>query len=43
VKTAIAQINPTVGGIPGNLQKTLGLIERAEKAGADWILCPELS
>jgi len=43
VKTAIAQINPTVGDIPGNLQKTLGLIERAEKAGADWILFPELS
>jgi NAD+ synthase len=38
---ALAQIDPTVGDIPGNVARILGA--RAEAAGADLVVFPELS
>lgn len=40
---ALAQINPLVGDIPGNTDRILTEASRAEAAGADAILFPELT
>ncbi len=42
VRLALAQINPTVGDIGGNLELISGQIERARDAGAQLVLLPEL-
>lgn len=42
MKIANAQMNPTVGDIPGNCAKVLSFIESAKKKGAEWIVFPEL-
>ena len=38
----IAQLNPTVGDIRGNLKRMLESIQQAKKAGAKLIVFPEL-
>ena len=43
IRIAIAQINPTVGDIKGNLAKIEHFIAEAEKAQADIIVFPELA
>jgi len=43
VKIAIAQINCTVGDLPGNTAKILDYCERARQAGAALVLTPELA
>jgi NAD+ synthetase len=43
MKIAIAQINCTVGDLPGNAAKILEAAERAKSLGADLVLTPELS
>lgn len=43
MKIALAQINPTVGDLDGNLLRMLAEIEAAEKAGANLIVFPELA
>jgi NAD+ synthetase len=43
MKVALAQINPIVGDLDGNRRKILAGIERAEKAGADLVVFPELA
>lgn len=43
IRIALAQINPTVGDIEGNVQKICGYIRRARKQNAWIILFPELS
>jgi NAD+ synthase (glutamine-hydrolysing) len=43
MRIALAQINPTVGDIPGNAALTLRFIERAKSAGAQLVVFPELS
>jgi NAD+ synthetase len=43
MKIAIAQINCTVGDLPGNAAKILDAAERAKALGADLVLTPELS
>ena len=43
MKIALAQINPTVGDFSGNTRRILGFAERAEVAGADLVLFPELA
>jgi NAD+ synthase (glutamine-hydrolysing) len=43
MRIALAQINPTVGDIPGNTRLILGFIERARTAGAALVVFPELS
>jgi NAD+ synthase (glutamine-hydrolysing) len=42
LRVALAQINPTVGDIAGNAAKIAEWIGRAEAAGADLIIFPEL-
>src|SRR5574342_910472 len=42
VKIAIAQINCTVGDLPGNTAKILEYCQRARDAGADVVVTPEL-
>ena len=42
LKIAIAQINATVGDIPGNAAKILDFARRAKALGADALLTPEL-
>ena len=42
MKIAIAQINCTVGDLPGNAAKILEAAERAKSLGADLVLTPEL-
>lgn len=42
LKIAIAQINATVGDIPGNAAKILDFARRAKAQGADALLTPEL-
>jgi len=39
----MAQINPTVGDISGNVEKIKGFITRAKRKRADLIVFPELS
>lgn len=43
MRIALAQINPTVGDIPGNLKKHLDMIAAAKSQHAHVILFPELS
>jgi len=43
MRIALAQINPTIGDIAGNLQKHLQTVEKAKQAGAQIVVFPELS
>ena len=43
IRVALAQINPTVGDLPGNVKKIISYIRKAKKAGADIVVFPELS
>ncbi len=43
MRFALAQINPTVGDLVGNLQKHLDALARARDAGANVVVFPELS
>src|SRR3954464_15485647 len=43
MRIALAQINPTVGDIAGNVRKHLGFIYRAKEGGATLVVFPELS
>jgi len=43
MKIAMAQLNPTVGDIAGNVRRILDAYRRAAEAGADLVLTPELS
>ncbi|QSJ19599.1 NAD+ synthase [Nostoc sp. UHCC 0702] len=43
MKIAIAQINPTIGDLPGNAQKILEIAQQAAAEGARLLLTPELS
>jgi NAD+ synthase/NAD+ synthase (glutamine-hydrolysing) len=43
VKIALGQINPTVGDFQGNSAKIIDFAQRAQAAGAELILFPELS
>ena len=40
---AYAQLNPTVGDVAGNVQLVLGARAQAQAAGADLVICPELT
>jgi len=42
MRLALAQINPTVGDVPGNEALAREAIERARAAGADIVILPEL-
>ena len=42
-RLALAQINPTVGDIPGNTAKIIEYTDRARQAGADLVAFPELA
>ncbi|MFQ5975036.1 MAG: NAD+ synthase [Candidatus Hydrothermarchaeales archaeon] len=42
-KIAIAQTNPTVGDLEGNIDKIISYIERAKKQGAEVVVFPELA
>ena len=42
-RLALAQINPTVGDLPGNTAKILDYLDRAREAGADLVAFPELA
>ena len=43
MKIALAQLNPTIGDIAGNVRRILNAYERAVDAGADLVVTPELS
>jgi NAD+ synthase (glutamine-hydrolysing) len=43
MKTLIAQINPTVGDIPGNTRKIIDAIRRGKDQGADLVVVPEMA
>jgi len=43
MKTALAQLNPTVGDIDGNARRILDAYARAARAGAEVVVTPELS
>ena len=43
MKAALAQINTTVGDLPGNAEKILAAYRRAAEAGADLVVLPELA
>src|SRR5438105_82984 len=43
MRIALAQINPTVGDLAGNVRKILDFIARAKSAGAVLVVFPELS
>ncbi|HWC60413.1 MAG TPA: nitrilase-related carbon-nitrogen hydrolase, partial [Verrucomicrobiae bacterium] len=43
MKVALAQINPTVGDLAGNEAKIRAAYQRGVEAGAEMVLCPELS
>jgi NAD+ synthase (glutamine-hydrolysing) len=43
MRIALAQINPTVGDIPGNSRKILQFISQAQAGGAKLVVFPELS
>jgi NAD+ synthase (glutamine-hydrolysing) len=43
VRLALAQINPTVGDLPGNAKKVIETIGRARDLGVDLIAFPELT
>ncbi|PKB71298.1 MAG: NAD+ synthase [SAR202 cluster bacterium Io17-Chloro-G6] len=42
-RLALAQINPTVGDIPGNTAKILDYLNRAQEAQADLVAFPEMA
>src|ERR1700682_2484065 len=43
MKIGFAQINPTVGDLSGNFEKSVGAYERLTDAGAELVLTPELA
>jgi NAD+ synthase (glutamine-hydrolysing) len=43
LRVALAQVNPTVGDLDGNLGKLVDAYDRAEAAGCDLVAFPELS
>jgi NAD+ synthase (glutamine-hydrolysing) len=43
LRVALAQLNPTVGDLDGNLAKLIDAYDRAEAAGCDVVAFPELS
>ncbi len=43
MKIGLAQINTTVGDLPGNFEKILAAYRQAVEAGADLVLTPELA
>ena len=43
VRLALAQINPTVGDLPGNARKVIETIGKAKALGADLVAFPELT
>lgn len=43
MRIALAQINPTVGDLAGNLRKHLDVLARARDAGAQVVVFPEMS
>ena len=43
VRLALAQMNPTVGDLPGNAKKVIETIGRARDVGADLVAFPELT
>lgn len=43
IRIALAQINPTVGDLEGNVSKIIGYLQRAEELRADIIAFPELA
>jgi NAD+ synthase (glutamine-hydrolysing) len=43
VRVALSQLNQTVGDLPGNTDRMRGHLERAEAAGADVVVFPELA
>ncbi|MBL7031607.1 MAG: NAD+ synthase [Nitrospira sp.] len=43
IRVSLAQINPTVGDLPGNVKKIISYIRRAKRAGADIVVFPELA
>ncbi|HYN98186.1 MAG TPA: nitrilase-related carbon-nitrogen hydrolase, partial [Actinomycetota bacterium] len=42
VRIALAQVNPTIGDLPGNKALVLRYIEKAKSAGADVVAFPEM-
>jgi NAD+ synthase (glutamine-hydrolysing) len=42
MKITLAQINPVVGDIPGNLHKVIDAVTKADAVGADLVVCPEM-
>src|SRR5688572_23878415 len=43
MKIALAQINPTVGDLAGNVRKHVEFIDRAKAGGATLVVFPEMS
>ncbi|RUM89289.1 MAG: NAD+ synthase [Thermodesulfatator sp.] len=43
MRIALAQINPTIGDLTGNLEKILSFWEKAREVGAELVVFPELS
>jgi NAD+ synthase (glutamine-hydrolysing) len=43
LRIALAQVNVTVGDVPGNVRKVIAYIEQARAVGADLIVFPELT
>src|SRR5438874_13213818 len=43
MRIALAQINPTVGDLAGNVKKHLDFLVRAKSAGANLVVFPEMS
>ncbi|HZB40792.1 MAG TPA: NAD+ synthase [Ilumatobacter sp.] len=43
VRVALAQLNPTVGDLDGNVAKLIDAYEKAESAGCDLVAFPELA
>ena len=43
MRIALAQINTTVGDIAGNERRILAAYQRADDAGADLVVFPELA
>jgi NAD+ synthase/NAD+ synthase (glutamine-hydrolysing) len=43
MRIALAQIDPTVGDLPGNAERILSFARRAAAEGASWVIFPELA
>jgi NAD+ synthetase len=43
MRIALAQLNPTIGDVAGNVRRILAAYERAADGGADLVVTPELS